>query len=118
MNCSICGGASDSDTCSRCLSLMQVAPALTHVPMAFRGSARAQIRDRQWEFQHASEALQNPEISETDLVSIRDRLPRSKRGMVLRRKIDKRIARGSAFVPKWKDIDGFDLSPMTIRRKK
>jgi hypothetical protein len=82
--------------------MISVAPAAAHVPVSFKGSSRAQLRDRQWMFKHAREQVASPDATESDLKMIRDRLPMSKRGQVLRNRIDKRLGKMSAFQPDWK----------------
>jgi hypothetical protein len=66
--------------------------ALPYVPVFGSGSAKTQVRDRQWTFKHAKEMLANGESTVSDLASIRDRIPHSQRGTVLRKRINVRIA--------------------------
>jgi len=68
------------------------ADAVATAPVQWKGSNRSNIRDRQWTYKHADEALANPNVSVEDLISLRDRVPNdSKRGQVIRRKLNERI---------------------------
>jgi hypothetical protein len=95
--CVVCNCPSDADVCGSCQAVTVRCVAEPHVPESFKGSNRSQVRDRQGAFKHATELLAT-DASRSDLTSVRDRLPLSRRGKSLRAKIDKRL-QAPAFNP-------------------
>jgi len=89
MFCPVCAAPSQG-LCPSCSTLTEQIAPVTHVPMQFKGTDRANVRDRQWQFKHAREVLAT-DASRADLQAIHDRLPYSKRGKALRNQIQKRM---------------------------
>jgi hypothetical protein len=93
MTCSVCSSAPvvSAGLCSNCSALTVKVAEVPTAPMQWKGTHRSNVRDRQWLFRHASEALANPDVTIPDLESIRDRMPNSRKGQAMRRRINTRI---------------------------
>lgn len=90
--CPVCSAPSNGGLCPACASVTSTHEAIKPPPMLWKRGEVAQVRDRAYIYSHAREVLARDDISIEDLESLRDRMPRSKRGDILRSKFAKRIA--------------------------